>query len=178
MIGMKNMKIILLLTIGIVIGGAIGIKASTLISSSQVIYKDNKTVEGTLDELFITLNNGKEKVAEAITAKGVATTSDNTLEEMASNISNIQSSVGGYTKVARGTFSVYTTSSTDYAGAKSIDISSYGFTTTPDVFAIDRTTNLIPIYYNKNASSKNNIELIFTNKAYANSTIEWIALGN
>lgn len=97
---------------------------------------------------------------------------------MAANISNIQSSVGGYTKVARGTFSAYTTSSTDYSVTRPIDISSYGFTTTPDVFVIDRTTTSIPIYYNKSGSTKDEIILMYTMKAYANSNIEWIALGN
>ena len=65
-----------------------GVVASTLISSKNVIYQ-NKTVKEPLDELYNNATTGKELVAAAITNKGIATTSSDTYETMATNINNI-----------------------------------------------------------------------------------------
>ena len=78
--------------IGIIIGGMIftlgGVVAATTISSKNVTYQ-NKTVNTALDELYNEAITGKELVAEAITNKGVATTSSDTYEVMANNINSI-----------------------------------------------------------------------------------------
>ena len=82
------------MTIGIIIGGmifgAIGVIASTTISSKNVTYQD-KTVNNALDELYNEATTGKELVAAAITNKGISTTSNDTYETMAANINNIES---------------------------------------------------------------------------------------
>lgn len=50
-------------------------------------------VQGALEEVFQSVSNGKEKIASAITDKGVETKSDATFDEMSNNIRDI--SVGG-----------------------------------------------------------------------------------
>ncbi len=78
--------------IGIIIGGMVFtlgvVIAATTISSKNVIYQ-NKTVNNALDELYNEAVTGKELVAAAITNKGVSTTSTDTYETMATNISSI-----------------------------------------------------------------------------------------
>ena len=78
--------------IGIIIGeiifGTLGVIAATTISSQNVTYQ-NKTVNTALDELYNEATTGKELVAAAITNKGVATTSSDTYETMATNINGI-----------------------------------------------------------------------------------------
>ena len=78
--------------IGIIIGGIIftlgGVVAATTISSKNVIYQ-TKTVNNALDELYNEATTGKELVAAAITNKGIATTSSDSYETMATNINSI-----------------------------------------------------------------------------------------
>ena len=78
--------------IGIIIGGIVftlgGVVATTAISSTNITYQ-NKTVNSALDELYNEATTGKELVAAAITNKGIATTSSDTYETMATNISSI-----------------------------------------------------------------------------------------
>ena len=81
-------KMIIGIIIGGIIFGVIGVVASTMISSKNVVYQ-NKTVNSALDELYNDAITGKELVAAAITNKGVATTSNDTYETMATNINNI-----------------------------------------------------------------------------------------
>ena len=81
-------KIILGIIIGGIIFGTIGVVASTMISSKNVTYQ-NKTVNNALDELYNEASTGKELVAAAITNKGITTTSADTYETMATNISSI-----------------------------------------------------------------------------------------
>ncbi len=47
-------------------------------------------LNGTTDELFQSVSNGKKKIAEAITDKGVSTSATDTFGEMASNIRKIE----------------------------------------------------------------------------------------
>ena len=81
-------KIILGFILGVIVSGTVGVLASTIISSSNVTYQ-NKTVNTALDELYNEAITGKELVAAAITNKGIATTSSDTYETMATNINNI-----------------------------------------------------------------------------------------
>ena len=78
--------------LGFILGGIVftlgGVVATSAISSTNVTYQ-NKTVNTALDELYDNAITGKELVAEAITNKGVTTTSSDTYEVMASNINNI-----------------------------------------------------------------------------------------
>ena len=53
------------------------------------------TLNGTVEELFTSVSNGKSEIAEAITDKGVPTSADDSFSTMASNISQIQSGGGG-----------------------------------------------------------------------------------
>ena len=57
----------------------------------------NKTVKGSIVELFQNVSNGKQLIATAITDKGVATSSDSTFQTMATNIGNIQTGSGTVT---------------------------------------------------------------------------------
>ena len=78
--------------LGFILGGIVftlgGVVATTAISSTNVTYQ-NKTVNNALDELYNEAITGKELVAAAITNKGVATTSNDTYETMATNINSI-----------------------------------------------------------------------------------------
>lgn len=46
------MKKSIVLVIGIIVGSVVGIKAASLISASQIIYKNNRNVNEALDELY------------------------------------------------------------------------------------------------------------------------------
>ena len=81
-------KILISFILGGIIFGTIGVVASTTISSKNVTYQ-NKTVNNALDELYNETITGKELVAAAITNKGINTTSNDTYETMATNISSI-----------------------------------------------------------------------------------------
>ena len=81
-------KIIIGIIIGVIISCTVGVLASTIISSTNVIYQD-KTVNNALDELYNEVTTGKELVAAAITNKGITTTSADSYETMANNINNI-----------------------------------------------------------------------------------------
>ena len=81
-------KILISFILGGIIFGVIGVVASTAISSKNVTYQ-TKTVNTALDELYNEATTGKELVAAAITNKGVSTTSTDTYETMATNISSI-----------------------------------------------------------------------------------------
>ena len=83
---MKKMLICFIL--GGIVFTLVGVVASTMISSQNVTYQ-NKTVNNALDELYNEATTGKELVAAAITNKGVSTTSTDTYETMATNISSI-----------------------------------------------------------------------------------------
>lgn len=56
--------------------------------TSSIITGDN--VQEAIDELFTSVSNGKELVANAITDKGVVTSATDTFATMAQNITNIQ----------------------------------------------------------------------------------------
>lgn len=49
----------------------------------------DKTIIGAINEVFQSASNGKSLIANAITGKGIATSSDSTFQTMATNISNI-----------------------------------------------------------------------------------------
>lgn len=51
----------------------------------------DKTIVGSINELFQSVSNGKELIATAITDKGIETSSNDTFQTMADNISNIES---------------------------------------------------------------------------------------
>ena len=78
--------------LGFILGGIVftlgGVVATTAISSTNVTYQ-NKTVNSALNELYNEATTGKELVAAAITNKGISTTSTDTYETMATNISSI-----------------------------------------------------------------------------------------
>ena len=81
-------KMIIRIIIGGIIFGVIGVVASTMISSKNVVYQ-NKTVNSALDELYNDAITGKELIAAAITNKGITTTVSDSYETMATNINNI-----------------------------------------------------------------------------------------
>lgn len=68
---------------------------NTLNSSKE--YTDEKANElnGKYDELFQSVSDGKRKIAEAVTDKGVETSATDTYDKMASNIRGIQTGGGG-----------------------------------------------------------------------------------
>ena len=53
------------------------------------------TLNGTVNNLFTSVSNGKAQVAEAITDKGVSTSANDSFSTMANNISQIQTGGGG-----------------------------------------------------------------------------------
>ena len=81
-------KMLISFILGGIVFTLVGVVASTMISSQNVTYQ-NKTVNNALDELYNNATTGKELVAAAITNKGVKTTSNDTYETMATNISSI-----------------------------------------------------------------------------------------
>ena len=81
-------KIILGFILGVIISGTVGVLASTIISSNNVTYQ-SKTLNTALDELYNEATTGKELIAAAITNKGITTTSADTYETIATNISSI-----------------------------------------------------------------------------------------
>ena len=94
----KIIKIIKNNIFGFIVGsllfGGIGVCAAA-IASSSVAY-DNKNsgspannVKEALDDLYVMADDGKEKIANAITNKGVETSKEDSFDTMASNINNI-----------------------------------------------------------------------------------------
>ena len=59
------------------------------------LTKSTSDLDSKYDELFQSVSDGKKKVAEAITDKGVTTSATDTFDTMAGNISNISSGGGG-----------------------------------------------------------------------------------
>lgn len=57
--------------------------------TSSIITGDN--VQTAIDQLFTSVSNGKNKIASAITDKGVSTSPNNSFDVMAGNIGKIQS---------------------------------------------------------------------------------------
>lgn len=59
-----------------------------------------KDIKGAINEVFLSVSNGKQLIATAITDKGITTSSDSTFQTMAANIKNISSkniNVEGFT---------------------------------------------------------------------------------
>lgn len=77
------MKKILLLFVGILLIGVVSIKASELISSSQVLYKDNNTVATALDELFSAVD-----INERLGDADISNISDGTVTGAINEINN------------------------------------------------------------------------------------------
>ncbi len=72
-------------------GGGSGTSTADSISISDANNNFTSTnVEGALSELFQSASNGKTLIANAITGKGVNTSSNDTFQTMATNIGNIQ----------------------------------------------------------------------------------------
>ena len=59
------------------------------------VNKAINTLDKNIDELFQSVSDGKEEIAEAITDKGVATSATDSYSTMASNIRNINTSGSG-----------------------------------------------------------------------------------
>lgn len=72
-------------------------KKFTNVDSSILTLNEN------VNQLFQSVSNGKQEVAEAITDKGVPTSADNTFSEMATNIRAIPTSGGGGTDTSDAT---------------------------------------------------------------------------
>lgn len=66
-------------------------------SNFQDVSNSIGTLNGTVNNLFQSVSNGKAQVAEAITDKGVATSASDSFATMATNISNIQTGGGSGT---------------------------------------------------------------------------------
>lgn len=66
-------------------------------SNFQDVTNSISTLNGTVNNLFQSVSNGKAQVAEAITDKGVATSASDSFATMATNISNIQTGGGSGT---------------------------------------------------------------------------------
>ena len=62
----------------------------------------NKVIKGELDKVFQSVSDGKEKIASAITDKGVTTDKDATFDTMADNIKKIETDDTGITPVLTG----------------------------------------------------------------------------
>lgn len=105
-------------------------------STSPLITSNN--VQGAIDQLFTSVSNGKNKIAGAITDKGVSTSSTDSFEVMAGNIKKIP--VGG--KKFSTTFEC---PYIDDFGAKglTINFNAIGLTFIPDIVAINITADLI-----------------------------------
>lgn len=79
---------------GAIIGQTPTVQASAEMTSynndntSSVITADN--VQGAIDELFLSVSNGKSQIASAITGMGVSTSANDSFAQMATNIGNIE----------------------------------------------------------------------------------------
>lgn len=79
---------------GAIIGQTPTVQASAEMTSynndntSSVITADN--VQGAIDELFLSVSNGKSQIASAITDMGVSTSANDSFAQMATNIGNIE----------------------------------------------------------------------------------------
>lgn len=71
------------------------------LTAADVEYRDGKTAQDAIDELFTSVGEGKQAVASAITDKGVPTAQDATFQQMAENIGQI--AAGGDTSDATAT---------------------------------------------------------------------------
>lgn len=71
------------------------------LTAANVEYRDGKTAQDAIDELFTSVGEGKQAVASAITDKGVPTAQDATFQQMAENIGQI--AAGGDTSDATAT---------------------------------------------------------------------------
>ncbi len=112
--------------IGFILGGIVftlgGVLASTIVSSTNVIYQD-KTVGGALDELYNDSSRGKELIASAISKKGITTTSTDTFEVMANNINQISCTLSDLYTEKTYVLQTYT-GSPQISATSSIDVSS------------------------------------------------------
>ena len=112
--------------IGFILGGIVftlgGVLASTIVSSTNVIYQD-KTVGGALDELYNDSSRGKELIASAISKKVITTISTDTFEVMANNINQISCTLSDLYKEKTYVLQTYT-GSPQTSATSSIDVSS------------------------------------------------------
>lgn len=100
-------------------------------TASNVTYNNSQTssiitgtnVQQAIDQLFTSVSNGKSLIASAITDKGVSTSANDTFQQMATNISNIQT---GF-KITSESFS-QSVSSTDWNRSWVIPLSRSGYT--------------------------------------------------
>ena len=67
----------------------------TVKENQSNMSKSIDTLNKGQDDLFQSVSDGKKKIAEAITDKGVTTSATDTFDKMASNINNIPTSSGG-----------------------------------------------------------------------------------
>lgn len=70
-------------------------------STSSIITSTN--VQGAIDQLFTSVSNGKELIADAITDKGVTTSASASFQTMANNIGRIDTGYGITTKTVTNT---------------------------------------------------------------------------
>jgi hypothetical protein len=84
----ETTKIILAFILGILISG-VAVYAGVVLSADKVSY-NNTTVKDSLDNLFSDVENGKAKIAAAITDKGVDTSVNDTYSTIVSNIEKIE----------------------------------------------------------------------------------------
>lgn len=104
----KFLKFIKTNTLGFIIGailfGSIGVYAATIASSSVVYDNTNSgssatTVKEAIDDLYTISNEGKEKIANAITDKGISTNKEDDFDTMANNINLIETGVNEQTVI-------------------------------------------------------------------------------
>ena len=90
--------------------------ASQTSYDNSTTHSSATTVQGVVDELFISVSNGKKLIASAITGKGQSTSASDTFSTMATNISKIQTGI-----TPSGNKSITATTSTQ----KNIDVTTY-----------------------------------------------------
>lgn len=103
-------------------------------SSTSSIITSNQ-VQGAIDELFQSVSNGKSLIAEAITDKGVSTSSSASFATMASNIGKIETS-------EKFKYGVINSTKVNYRRQ-----TSSGFTTESNYLSINITTDFTPNYW-------------------------------
>lgn len=103
-------------TLGILISSSV--YAGILLSSDKITYKDTN-VKDTLDNMFNEIVDGKGKIAQAITNKGINTSINDTFNIMADNINSIVTDVNpiyeskGHTRDSGGSSTVTMTATKD-----------------------------------------------------------------